>query len=97
MATLIKWVLAVLIIGGGIWFAWSRGWLTKPAQAPTTTPPVTETTPPAPTNGMSAATDTSDAAIAQDAAAVDVQLAAMVKDVASVDAALNDKAISQDY
>lgn len=97
MATLIKWILAVLIIGGGIWFAWSRGWLTKPAQAPTTTPPVAETTPTAPTNGMSAANDTSDAAIAQDAAAVDIQLSAMTKDVASVDAALSDKAVSQDY
>lgn len=46
---------------------------------------------------MSAANDTSDAALSQDSAAVDAQMQALSQDSANVDASLSDKPVQQAY
>ncbi len=97
----IKWVVALIVIGGGAWLLWWSGWLNKVQPAPTTqsgaATEATSNTPPPTLNGMSAANDSSDAAIAQDTAAVDTQMQGLASDSVGVDASVNDKATAQAY
>lgn len=99
MSTAIKWILVLIIIGGIGWFAWSRGMFSGPqpqaSNTPNTSTTTAPTTPPPDPNGMSAATDTSDAAIAQDTAAVDAQMQALDTDSTNIDASLADKPVAQ--
>jgi len=94
-----KWIIGIIVVilaGAALW--WS-GWLgsMQPAPGSTTTAQVATTTQqaqtPAPTNGMSANNDASDAAINQDTAAVDAQMQGLNSDSAAVDSSLNDKSV----
>jgi hypothetical protein len=97
MSTAVRWIIAVLVIAVLAWLLWWSGWLTnkKMAMAPATTNMQATTTPPAPTNGMSASNDASDAAITQDTAAIDTQMQGYSSDTSNVDTSMNDKQISQ--
>lgn len=96
MATAIKWIFIVLIIGALGWLVWWSGWL---GAAPVATPiePAPLAAPEQNTNGMSPASDTSDAGLAQDTTAVDVQMQALISDSANVDSSMDDKQTPQDY
>jgi len=96
MATAIKWIFILLIIGALGFLVWWSGWLGA-APVPTPIEPAPTATPEQPTNGMSAANDTSDAGVAQDTAAVDVQMQALATDSANVDSSMSDKQTPQDY
>ncbi len=92
-----KWIIGIIVIalaGAGLW--WS-GWLGKmtPSQTATTTPETVQQTPQAeaPTNGMSANTDASDTAVAQDTAAVDLQIQGLATDSSQIDSSVNDKSV----
>jgi len=97
----IKWVIAIVVVAGGAWLLWWSGWLNNMQPTPAEqTGAATQATSnqPAPTlNGMSAANDSSDAALAQDTAAVDAQMQGLVSDSSGVDASVNDKATAQAY
>ncbi len=103
MFGMIKWLVVILVVLGGGWFLYTSGILTKFAPAPALAPQAVENTttpPPSPpenTNGMSAATDASDAAIDQDTGAVDAQLALLATDTTNVDTSVNDKPLTQLY
>ena len=99
MSIAIKWIIGLIVIAVLAWLVWWSGWLSgAPAPAvPGAAQPVATTTSQAPANdnGMSAAADTSDAALDQDAAAVDAQVQGLQTDTTSVDAGLSDKPITQ--
>lgn len=95
MSTATKWVVGIAILAILAWLLWWSGWLAKPAQAPTQQQSAASAQ--APNNGMSAPSDTSDAALSQDGAAVDAQMQALQGDSANVDTSLNDQPIEQAY
>ncbi len=97
MSTTVRWIIAVLVVAVLAWLLWWSGWLSgkKPAMAPATTSVATSTAPAAPTNGMSASNDDSDAAITQDTAAIDTQMQAYGTDTSNVDSSMNDKEVAQ--
>jgi len=104
MSTLLKWVIAIIVIVGIGFLVWWSGWfrssntnMQAAVATSTATTTTATTTQQVPTNGMSAANDSSDAAIAQDAAAVDLQMQALSKDDAGVAASLADKPVTQSY
>jgi len=105
MSSVIKFLIVLVIAGGLGWLAWSNGLITKFTKPQTTATVQTNeqasTTPTAPepqnTNGMSAQTDTSEAAIAQDVAAIEVMMKGLATDSADIDASLADKPITQSY
>ncbi len=102
---MIKWILALVIIIAGGWYALQQGWMNKfpplemfkttqtVEQPATTTPQQPQTVGP----GMSANNDPFDAALAQDAAAVDAQMQGFASDSAAIDAGINDKPVEQNY
>ena len=92
---MMKWIIGIVVVvlaGAALW--WS-GWLGNmtPSQTATTTPQAAQPQAQAPTNGMSASNDTSDAAMAQDAAAIDAQMQGLTQDTSSVDTSLSDKSV----
>lgn len=100
-----KWIGAVLIVIAvtGL-YAWWSGWLEPfgiagPYQGQSADQTANQTAgEQAPGSDLpTPATDTSQAAIEQDAAALDAQLQALQGDSASVDAGLNDAAVPQEY
>ncbi|MBY0473180.1 hypothetical protein K2Q00_02760 [Patescibacteria group bacterium] len=92
----IKWGIAVIVVAALAWLLWWSGWLTHKQNNPMTgNQNATSTQEVAPINGMSASSDASDAAIAQDSAAIDAQLSAYTTDASDVDSSMNDKQISQ--
>lgn len=99
MSTLVKWIIALIVIAGLAWVLWWSGWLKMPGTPkPVDTGLQTATTTEqdnTPINGMSANNDASDAAIAQDTAAIDAQIKAYATDSSNVDSSLNDKQIPQ--
>lgn len=98
MSTTVRWIIAVLIIAALAWLVWWSGWLTgkKPVMAPAAANNTqATTTPPAPTNGMSASNDASNAAITQDTAAIDTQMQAYGTDTTNVDSSMSDKQVTQ--
>jgi hypothetical protein len=96
---MMKWIIGIVVVALAAAALWWSGWLgtMTPSQTPTTTNTATTTqqTPQAqaPTNGMSANTDASDAAIGQDAAAVDAQMQGLTTDSTQVDSSLSDKSV----
>ena len=97
MSTAARWIIAVIVIAILAWLLWWSGWLgaKKPVMNPSATNTQASSTPPAPTNGMSASNDASDAAIAQDSAAIDTQMQGFTTDNNNVDSSMNDKQVSQ--
>jgi predicted negative regulator of RcsB-dependent stress response len=105
MSMLLKWVIAIVVLVGIGWLFWWSGWLRNTnshamqaavgSSMATTTTQASST--PATLNGMSAASDSSNAAIAQDVAAVDVQMQGLSKDDTQVTASFNDTPITQSY
>ena len=95
MSTAVKWVIGIIIVAALGWLLWWSGWLghssAPAASAPSTQQANTQTTVAQPTNGMSAPTDTSDAALSQDTAAVDAQMQGLSSDSANVNSSLNDQ------
>ena len=96
----------MVVLVGAAWLLWWSGWLNMGAKdqqaavatsSNATTTEATSTPAVQPLNGMSAANDTSDAAVAQDALALDAQLAGLTKDGSQVAASLSDKPITQSY
>jgi len=95
-----KWVIGLIIlvvVAAGV--AWKMGWLHAPA-------PVTASQTATSTGEQSqqiqsglptAQSDTSDAAISQDAAAIDTQINGMNQDSAAVDSSLNDQQTTQSF
>ena len=102
MSIALKWVLAIIVLAGAGWLLWWSGWLGKnnaaqtAAVANTATTTQATSTPPR-TNGMTAASDTSDAALTTDIGAVDTQLAGLSKDGVQVAASLSDKPVAQSF
>lgn len=96
MSIILKWLIALVVIAGLVWLAWWSGWFGTPRVASqesttaSTTSAATE-----PRNGMSPSSDTSNAALEQDATAIDAQMGAYASDSAAVDSSLNDQPISQ--
>jgi len=93
---MLKWIIGIVVIALAVAALWWSGWLGKitPSQTATSTPETSQTPQAqAPTNGMSASNDASDAAIAQDTTAIDAQLTGLTQDSASVDSSLNDKSV----
>jgi hypothetical protein len=89
-STTIAWVIAVVVIMGGGYY-----WYTHQGSAPSDTP-LAETTDQGQKSGTSPS-DTSDAAIIQDAAVVDGDLVGLDADNASMNQSLNDEPVSQSY
>ncbi len=95
---MLKWIIGIVVIALAAAALWWSGWLGKmtPTPAATTTPQTTEQQTPqaqAPTNGMSANNDASDAAITQDTAAIDAQMTGLTQDSGSIDSSLSDKSV----
>ena len=99
MSTVVKVLVAVVVLAGLGWLLWWGGWLKRPAsqQATEQQTATTTQTQPQPIDGMSANNDTSDAALSQDAAAVDTQMQGLSGDSTNIDASLNDKPLPQSY
>ncbi len=106
MSSAVKWVIALLVVVAAVWLLWYSGWVKLPLgqstdqsaainQAATSTANATPQA--APTNGMSAQNDASDAGLAQDAAAIDAQAQGLSSDASNIDASLNDKPVTQAY
>ncbi|MEI7720111.1 MAG: hypothetical protein WCI89_02800 [bacterium] len=107
MPAVLKWVLVLVVLVGVGWLLWWSGWFKSAsysastqgnaagAVAATTTQAASAA--PAPLNGMSVASDSSDPAIGQDTAAVDAQMQALDADGSQVTASLNDKPVAQSY
>lgn len=76
--------------------AWWQGWLKMP-EPPAPVQQEQAQTPAEPDNGLSAASDTSDAALAQDTAAIDAQMSATAQDSTNITSAMSDKPVSQSY
>jgi hypothetical protein len=64
MLKLIAWLVAIIVVVGGVWYFWSRG----------SASPVSTGTSSSQTQGTSQNADTSDAALQQDSASIDTQL-----------------------
>lgn len=98
MSMVIKWILAILILAALGWLVWWSGWLgATPPPAPPAEPISAAPNTPEITNGMSAPSDTSDEAIAQDTAAVELQMQGLTNDSTQVTGSMSDKPGSQDY
>jgi len=102
MSSAIKFLVVLIVLAGGAWLAYWGGWLTKPQTTATDTQQVATTTAPTPEppqnmNGMSAANDAGDEALAQDMVAVDAQMQGLTNDSASLDITINDKPTPQAY
>ena len=105
MSTLLKWVIAIIVLVGAGWLLWWSGWFRNTDGAIQASLVATSTqsgakassTSTVPQNGMSALSDSSDAAVAQDAVAVDAQMQALGKDSSQISASLNDTPVAQSY
>ncbi len=103
MSSAIKIIVVLVVVAGGAWVVMWSGWLPKSQPTVATPQPVATTTPTPPPppppdmNGMSAASDSSDVAFAQDVAAIDAQLQGLGTDMASYDATITDKPTPQAY
>ncbi|MEI6864111.1 MAG: hypothetical protein WCK46_01935 [Candidatus Adlerbacteria bacterium] len=94
MSKVFKWVIAVVVIVVLGLLVWRSGWLTSVKPGMQTNTQGTKA-PAAPTNGMSASNDASDAALVQDSAAIDSQMQGYSADSAAVDSGLGDKSVGQ--
>jgi len=92
---MLKWIIGIVVIALAVAALWWSGWLGKmtPSQNATSTPQTQTPEVQAPTNGMSASNDASDAAIVQDTAAIDAQMTGLTQDSANIDTSLNDKSV----
>lgn len=102
MSIATKWIIAIIVIAAAVWALWWSGWLTStPQPGNQSATNATSTTSGQQTvqqqNGMSDASNTSDAALAQDAGAVDTQMQGLSSDSASTDASFSDQPVSQAY
>ncbi len=85
----VRWVISVVVIAVVVWVLWLSGLFGKVQQQPAAQ--VQQSA-----NGMSASTDTSNSALAQDSSAIGSQLQVLTTDQSNINDSLNDTMISQD-
>lgn len=96
MSAGMKWIVALIVIviaGIGLW---KSGLISLSAPSPLTNQEATST-PQAQSGLPTAQSDTSDAAVTQDAAAIDAQLQGLNQDQAAVNSSLSDQPVQQSY
>ncbi len=95
-----KWFLGFIVVAalaaGGAWYMGIFKTPAAPAPAPVAQNTQTQT-PAEPDNGLSAASDMSDAAFAQDTAAIDAQMKGSAQDSSDINSSMSDQAVAQSY
>ena len=91
----VLWIIVALLILAGVYY-----WYTHKAVAPaTTTSAAAVTAAPASSaqraSSLPSGSDTSDAALAQDASSINAQMQSFNSDNAAIDSGMNDKPVSQ--